>query len=101
LTEGISNFQRFVIPGPINCIWSDWADWQSCGASCGETTKKRTSNLTEELLQSCMQTAWTGANDLLILVPRFFPIKLIGQINAEEAKLSEPMSLGPTAVAML
>lgn len=27
---------------PINCIWSDWADWQSCGASCGETTKKRT-----------------------------------------------------------
>lgn len=26
---------------PIDCVWSDWADWQSCAASCGETTKKR------------------------------------------------------------
>ena len=33
--------ELFFCAGPIDCVWSDWADWQSCAASCGETTKKR------------------------------------------------------------
>ncbi|CAJ1456821.1 unnamed protein product [Effrenium voratum] len=26
---------------PVDCVWSDWSEWQGCATSCGDSTKKR------------------------------------------------------------